>query len=222
MISTICFSSSFPPFSLSMYTNTFFSPPRPSTSHPCPLYLYAISISPSLSILSICPHRLGGERSQHRDHSAAGGGAVRAGGLLVSVCGLELRRDHQEPQSPRPHRLWVFSSRSPSHYSVFIFPLIFVFLSKQNLLAAKWMRLTATCASWEIYIFWRWRQWNKWFTNMGLKCPFELESVKRLQNRARFFCLQYKPGETKESCRSVYTFKRLWHMFMPALPLFFL
>lgn len=34
------------------------------------------------------------------------------------------------------------SALSSSHYSVFIFPLIFVFLSKQNLLAAKEMCLT--------------------------------------------------------------------------------
>lgn len=38
-----------------------------------------------------------------------------------------------------------------------------------------------TCASWQIYRFWRWMQLKqKSFTDMGLKCPFELELVKSL------------------------------------------
>lgn len=105
---------------------------------PCPLHTSVLSLSPSFSILPVCPYRPGSERSQHRDHSAAGGGVVWAGGLLVSVCGLELRRDHQEPQSPRPHCLWVYSTGSSSLALSFHSS----FLSKQNLLAAKSMRFT--------------------------------------------------------------------------------
>lgn len=60
-------------------------------------------------ILYVLFPRFGREGGQHRDHSAASGGIVWARGLLVSVCGLELRWDHQEPQSSCPHRLWVYS-----------------------------------------------------------------------------------------------------------------
>lgn len=56
---------------------------------------------------SLLACRSGGERSQYRDHATAGGGAVWTRRLLVSVRGLELRRNHQEPQGPRPHRMWV-------------------------------------------------------------------------------------------------------------------
>lgn len=98
----------------------------------CCVLTWALSFpAPSLHF-----HRPCSERGQHRDHSAAGGGTVWARGLLVSVCGLELRGDHQEPQSPCSHRLWVCSplwSLAPNRYSVFIFSLIFVFLSKQNI-----------------------------------------------------------------------------------------
>lgn len=72
---------------------------------PCFFRPLPFSPPPRRLSTSTSPRRPGGEGSQHRDHSAAGGGALRARGLLVPVCGLELGGDHQEPQSPRPHRL---------------------------------------------------------------------------------------------------------------------
>lgn len=56
---------------------------------------------------SLPPNRSDCAGGEHRDFPAAGGGALRAGGLLVPVRCLELRRHHQEPQSLRPHCLWV-------------------------------------------------------------------------------------------------------------------
>lgn len=73
------------------------------------------------------------------------------------------------------------SSHPSSHYSVFIFSLIFVFLSKQNLLAANEMCLTDRLVYHDRFIdSGERRSEKKGFTNMGLKCPFELELVKSL------------------------------------------
>lgn len=43
--------------------------------------------------------------SAHRGHPPASGEDLWAGGVLVPVCGLELLRYHQEPESLRAHRL---------------------------------------------------------------------------------------------------------------------
>lgn len=107
----------------------------------------------------------------------------------------------------------LFSNLSSSHYSIFIFFLIFVFLSKQiSWLPRKWVSKIdfeyhdrfidsgdSSCGE------------EKGFTNMGLKCPFELELVKSLQNLNQFPCVQYKPGETvwrKGRAAVVYSQKR--------------
>lgn len=117
------------------------------------------------------------------------------------------------------------SSCSLSHYSVFIFSLIFVFLSTQNLLAAKEMCLADRLVHHDRFIDSGDRgSEKKVFTNMGLKCPFELELVKSLQNLNQFPCVQYKPilysAEEGESCSSVYTVERL-HVYA-SVPSFFL
>lgn len=56
---------------------------------------------------SLCPCRSDCPRSKHWDFPPASGGALRARRLLVPVRRLELCRHHQEPESLRPHRLWV-------------------------------------------------------------------------------------------------------------------
>lgn len=148
----LCFSSSFS-CSLLMCTNTcfphfphlFFPLFNISYSHPCPLCFH-------VSLLN----RPGSERGQHRDHSAAGGGAVWPGGLLVSVCGLELRGDHQEPQSPCPHRLWVFSSYSPMPLlSLYLPSHLCIPLQTKSLSCQENASHRLPCISRQIYRFWR-------------------------------------------------------------------
>lgn len=71
-------------------------------------YTLFLSVSkPSTDQCSLHPDRSDCPGGQHRDFPPASGGALRAGGLLVPVRCLELRRHHQEPESLRPHCMWV-------------------------------------------------------------------------------------------------------------------
>lgn len=93
------------------------------------------------------PHpRPGGERSQHRDYAAAGGRALRAGGLLVPMCGLELGGDHQEPQGPRPHRLWVSSLFPPPLPS----PITHSLTSPNSPVVASCLSLLTQTSGWTV------------------------------------------------------------------------
>lgn len=63
--------------------------------------------SPPLPPYDFTVHRSGCAGGGHLRIQDPGGGAVRARGLLVPVCGLELGRHHQEQPRLRSHRLLV-------------------------------------------------------------------------------------------------------------------
>lgn len=88
---------------------------------PIDLYVHVNSIWPAANALFICAvksetspislsvslHRSGGEGGGNFSVSDTGGGAVWTGGLLVSVCGLELGWHHEEQPRLRSHRMSV-------------------------------------------------------------------------------------------------------------------
>lgn len=77
---------------------------------PCPM-----PHVPSLPLTVSPPPRPAGARGADRGVPAAGGGAVRAGGLLVPVRGLELCGHHQESPGLRPHRMYASHPDIPLH-----------------------------------------------------------------------------------------------------------
>lgn len=68
--------------------------------------LLSLSLAPFLTL-----HRPGGAGGGHLSVEDPGGGAVRTGGLLVPVCGLELSWHHQEQPRLRSHCMSVSRRR---------------------------------------------------------------------------------------------------------------
>lgn len=75
------------------------------------LFICTVKSETPLISLSVFLHRSGGEGGGNFSVSNPGGGAVRTGGLLVPVCGLELGRHHQEQPRLCSHRMSVPTRR---------------------------------------------------------------------------------------------------------------
>lgn len=71
----------------------------------------------------------------------------------------------------------------------------------------------------KIYTFWRQRQSHKWFTNLGLNYPFELELEKNAVESGTVFVCSTNL-ERRHSAAGIYTHLRGYGMFMPVFPRF--
>lgn len=71
------------------------------------LFIRTVKSETPLTSPSVSLHRSGSEGGGNFSVSHTGGGAVRARGLLVPVCGLEFGRHHEEQPRLRSHRMSV-------------------------------------------------------------------------------------------------------------------